>query len=286
MPEGVEVRWTTKCLKRHIEGLDLIQIVEYSQKSIKNNSLFKKPIGCTEVACVGKVLYIKLDGASDKLYLTIQFGLTGYLSLEKDKQYLRYSFLFGDLIVYYYDRINYGHLELLKPVDFFVKINKLGLDIFNPEDFNIHSLNTLMDLKGDSNICVFLMDQHILAGIGNYAKSEILYHANLSPMRKVKSLSSNERKELYGSICFVVYSIYLAGFAENREGVYYNIFTNLDCRIENIVMIDLELSRIIKAPSRYRIQVYNKTTDLFGNPVEKLETDDKRTTYWVQELQR
>jgi hypothetical protein len=51
-------------------------------------------------------------------------------------------------------------------------------------------------------------------------------------------------------------------------------------------MIDLELSRIIKAPSRYRIQVYNKTTDLFGNPVEKLETDDKRTTYWVQELQR
>jgi formamidopyrimidine-DNA glycosylase len=216
MPEGVEVRWTTQCLKRHIEGLNLLQIVEYSQKSIKNNGLFKKPIKCTEVACKGKVLYIKLQGPIDKLYLTIQFGLTGYLSLEKGKQYLRYSFLFGDLIVYYYDRINYGHLELLQSADFVIKIDKLGVDIFNPEDFNQRTLNTLIDLNGDSNICVFLMNQNILAGIGNYAKSEILYHANISPMRKVKSLSTKERVKLYESICFVVYSIYLPWSAKYK----------------------------------------------------------------------
>lgn len=286
MPEGVEVRWTAKCLKRCFEGLKLVQIVEHTYKGIKNVELFKKPMKCTEINCKGKVLYMKLEGSTSKLYLTIQFGLMGYFSLESDKQYKRFSFNFGDKRLYYYDMLNYGNLELLRSTDFIVKMDKLGLDIFRPDEFNQSSLNELIDLNGISNICVFLLDQSILAGIGNYAKSEILYHSNISPKRKVNSLTSKERVQLYESIYFVVYSCYLAGFTETREGVYYSIFNNLDCNLEDVTKGDLELLKFDKVPSKYSIQVYKKSSDLFGNRVEKLKTEDNRTTYWVPELQR
>ena len=286
MPEGVEVRWTARCLKRCFEGLKLVQIVEHTYKGIKNVELFKKPMKCTEIDCKGKVLYMKLEASSTKYYLTIQFGLMGYFSLEPDKQYKRFSFNFGDKRLYYYDMLNYGNLELLRPTDFIVKMDKLGLDIFRPDEFNQSSLNELIDLNGSSNICVFLLDQSILAGIGNYAKSEILYHSNISPERKVNSLTSKERVQLYESICFVVYSCYLAGFTETREGVYYSIFNNLDCNLEDVTKGDLELLKFDKVPSKYSIQVYKKSSDIFGNRVEKLKTEDNRTTYWVPELQR
>jgi formamidopyrimidine-DNA glycosylase len=286
MPEGVEVRWTTKCLKQNFEGLELVQIVEHTHKGIKNSELFRRPMKCTEINCKGKILYIKLEASNSKLYLTIQFGLTGYLSLEPDKQYKRFSFLIGNVRLYYYDMLNFGNLELLKPKDFFVKIDTLGLYVFRQEEFNQRSLNELIDLNGDSNICVFLLDQSILAGIGNYAKSEILYHSNISPKRRVNSLSAKERVQLYESICFVVYSCYLAGFVESREAKYYDIFTNLHCRLEDVVKDDLLQLKVEKVPSKYRIQVYKRKTDIFGNPVEKLDTEDKRATYWVPELQR
>ena len=155
MPEGVEIRWTTRCLKKHFEGLELVQIVENTYKGIKNVELFRRPMKCTEINCTGKVLYIKLEASNSKLYLTIQFGLTGYLSLEPDKHYKRFSFLIGDTQLYYYDMLNYGNLELLKPKDFFLKIDTLGLYIFNRAEFNQRSLNELIDLNGSSNICVF-----------------------------------------------------------------------------------------------------------------------------------
>jgi formamidopyrimidine-DNA glycosylase len=286
MPEGVEVRWTTRCLKKHFEGLELVQITENTYKGIKNSELFKRPMKCTEIDCKGKLLYMKLEHSNSKLYLTIQFGLTGYFSLDPDKQYKRFSFLFGDVRVYYYDMLNYGNLELLKPKDFFVKIDKLGLDIFNQEEFNQPSLNELIDLYGGYNICVFLLDQSILAGIGNYAKSEILYHSNISPKRTLNSLSEKERVKLYESICFVVYSCYFSGFAETREAKYYDIFNNLNCNLEDVVRDDLERLNMSIIPKKYHIQVYKRRIDLFGNRVERLKTEDGRTTYWVKELQR
>jgi formamidopyrimidine-DNA glycosylase len=286
MPEGVEVRWTTNCLKGILEGLELTNIIEHSNKSIKNNELFKPTYKCIKIGCKGKLLYLELQNGKSKLYLTVQFGLNGYFSTKPNHNYLRYSFVFTGVTLYYYDKINYGHLELLTVNSFTEKINKLGIDIFNPSDFNQSNLNTLINFNKESNICVFLMNQHILAGIGNYAKSEILYHSNISPKRVMKSLTIKEKKDLYESICYVIYSCYLAGFSVTRTGEYYNIFTNLNCNLDDITQTDLLMLKLPKVPNKYIIQVYGKSEDLFGNRVDKLETSDGRTTYWVPLLQK
>ena len=47
-----------------------------------------------------------------------------------------------------------------------------------------------------------------------------------------------------------------------------------------------EFLHIVKGLKKYIIQVYDKKVDLTGNKVEKLDTPDKRTTYWVPFLQK
>ena len=130
------------------------------------------------------------------------------------------------------------------------------------------------------------MDQKKIAGIGNYAKCEILYHANLSPLRAMNTLNSSEIYKLYHSICYVVYSCYSAGFSVPREKKFYTIFDNLKCTHQSILKEESpEFLNIVKGIKKYIIQVYDKKIDLIGNKVERLETPDRRTTYWVPKIQ-
>jgi hypothetical protein len=131
------------------------------------------------------------------------------------------------------------------------------------------------------------MYQKKISGIGNYAKCEILYHSNLSPLRTMNSLNSAEIYKLYHSICYVVYSCYAAGFAVSRDKKFYTIFDNLKCTHQSILKEESpEFLNIVKGIKKYIIQVYDKKVDLTGNKVEKLETPDRRTTYWVPVLQK
>lgn len=276
MPEGVEVKWTAKCLQKHFIGLQLLTIGSHGKREIQNLNLFKQGI-CSEIGSKGKVLYIKFD----KLYLICQFGLTGFFSIKQGLNNLRYTLHFVDKTLYYYDTVNFGRFEIVNESGYITKMAGLGIDVFG---LTPKSLNALIERKGSTNICVFLLDQKLIAGIGNYAKSEILYHSNISPYRTMGTLSPIEIKKLFGSITFVIYSCYFAGFSTTREKEHYNIFANLSCNLESIIGDEL-LTHIVK-PSPYVIQVYGKTIDNVGNKVIRVETPDKRTTYWVEEVQK
>ena len=275
MPEGVEVRWMAKCLQRHFVNLELLSIQSHGKREIYNSHIFKQGV-CSEIGSKGKVLYIKFG----KLYLICGFGLTGFFSLDPNLNNLRYTLDFLDKKLYYYDDINFGRLEIVNESGYITKMNKLGIDVFG---LTLKSLKTLIERKGSTNICVFLLDQKLLAGIGNYAKSEILYHSNISPYRTMGSLSPNEIKNLFSSILFVINSCYYAGFSATREKEYYNIFGNLSCNLETIT--NDEILRPLVNPSPYVFQVYGKNIDNVGNKIIRVETPDKRTTYWVEEVQ-
>jgi formamidopyrimidine-DNA glycosylase len=278
MPEGVEIRWTAKCLEKQFVGLDLYMVQSHGKREVYNWEIFKQGM-CTEIGSKGKVLYFRFG----KLYLVCQFGLTGYFSTHKGQNNLRYTLNFLDKTLYYYDAVNFGRIEILNQSGFILKMNGLGIDIFNQKEFTQSALNSLIDRRGSTNICVFLLDQKLLAGIGNYAKCEVLYHSNISPYRTMGSLSKNEINKLFTSIHFVIFSCYFAGFSNTREKEYYNIFYNLNCSIDNIANDDI-LAQLVK-PSPYVFQVYGKTIDTVGNTVLRMETPDHRTTYWVKENQ-
>ena len=100
------------------------------------------------------------------------------------------------------------------------------------------------------------MNQTVIAGIGNYIKSDSLYLARISPHRTVFDLSDGELAILNRSIKQVMKESYQQG------------------------------GRYVSSGKTYSFLVYNQTHDIDGNKVVKEETADKRATFWVPEVQK
>jgi endonuclease-8 len=74
-------------------------------------------------------------------------------------------------------------------------LKKLGPDVLG-ETFDDKQALANLRKYPDMEIGVALLDQEILAGIGNYLKSEILFLARIDPRRRISALSNKELKEI------------------------------------------------------------------------------------------
>jgi formamidopyrimidine-DNA glycosylase len=79
------------------------------------------------------------------------------------------------------------------------EIKSLGVDAISAE-FILTKFNKILDRKAKSPIGIILMDQHLIAGIGNIYRSEILFEAGILPTRKAGTVSITERKKLFQMI--------------------------------------------------------------------------------------
>jgi formamidopyrimidine-DNA glycosylase len=78
----------------------------------------------------------------------------------------------------------------------------LGIDP-TTRKFTLNNFRKLLNLK-QMNVKSFLMNQSILAGIGNIYANEILFNSGISPLRKLSQLSEKEISKLYDSIKFIL----------------------------------------------------------------------------------
>lgn len=277
MPECIEVKWTSDCLEHLLKGSELLVLLnnfksdKYASKELIHSNV-------VEIFSIGKQLFIELKNTQ---YVNIHFGLTGYLSLEENKEYLRHTLIFKkgeDLIhLYYYDKINFGDISVLNYDDFMNKKFSLGIDIFNPNLLTLENFKKLFVNKR-ANICSFLINQKVISGIGNYLKCEILYHAKISPFVSVSKLSDSEIQTLYTTIKKVIYTIYLCGFAEEREEEYYKVYQNLKCDYRSMTKDYLDVNYQLKP---YVFEVYKRKFDSKGKRVYAVITPDNRTTYTI-----
>ena len=87
-------------------------------------------------------------------------------------------------------------IELLEPweIEQHPYIARLGPDVAD-EDVELSAVLEQVKNKkfGGRQLCHLLLDQSFLAGVGNYLRSEILFHAGLNPTRKLNSLTSEEQ---------------------------------------------------------------------------------------------
>lgn len=95
-----------------------------------------------------------------------------------------------------------GELELIKDKEDFIQRKELGPDI-SSDDFDFDSFFELMKKRGGM-VKSSLMDQKLMAGIGNECSDEILFQARIHPKKKVKDLSENELKDIYEKAEMVV----------------------------------------------------------------------------------
>lgn len=220
MPEGPEVESVRQeilpILPKQVEH---IQLTPLSQKYPKyqnqqasfdffNNTLLK------DIHRFGKFLVWCFEG-TDKVILN-HLGMTGRwclcnnLKLQPDiithpKVIIRLDkpphLIFDDIR-------NFGQFKVIQSYDEVMKyppIKSQGIDgLENPFPNKIF-IELISDKRyQDKIIGELLLNQRLVAGVGNIYKAEALFHARIHPLRKVKTLTQTDKERLGSSISEVL----------------------------------------------------------------------------------
>lgn len=148
----------------------------------------------------GKHLFIALSGAG---CLAMHFGTNGSLRLvaedAPDPPYVRLSLVFsgGDRLAYLNPR-RIGNVQLVKDAESFIADAGLGPDALDRR-FGLKAMEALVAGR-KRDIKSILMDQQMIAGIGNIYSDEILFQAHIHPDTKGDALGSQQIERLYAAM--------------------------------------------------------------------------------------
>ena len=268
MPEGPEVKRIAEKLRSTVVDKNLESIEILSGRYLKhgppdnfNNFAKSLPVKISDVACKGKFIYIILENGTS-VWNTL--GMSGGWS-SSPKKNSRIKLNLGTDTVFFNDMRNFGTIKISSDIDqLHKKLESLGPDMLSDEVSDDVFMSRIQK-KSKKTVAEAIMNQSIISGVGNYLKSESLYLAQISPHRTVESLSSTEISNLNSAIRTTIRSSYLSG------GATIHTFLNFD-----------------DTPGEYsrRFAVYNQKSDIMGNQVVREVTKDKRTSFWVPDVQK
>ena len=145
----------------------------------------------------GKHLLASIDRGG---WLTLHFGMTGALHFvpepDQEPPFTRVRLDFAnDGSLAYTNKRMIGRVGLIENADDFIANEKLGPDAldrhFDFSAFKAAVLGSKRDIKS------VLMDQQIIAGIGNIYSDEILFQARINPAARMDTLTPNQLKQLF-----------------------------------------------------------------------------------------
>jgi len=144
----------------------------------------------------GKHLFACVDG---KFWLMFHFGMTGFFEYFKKKEkkppHTRILFRFENGYYLAYDSQRMlGKVQVVEDAGRFVIESHLGSDAL---DLSLAALKNLVRGRRGA-VKTFLMNQSLIAGIGNIYSDEILFQAGIHPKTQVKNLDEGQIENLYG----------------------------------------------------------------------------------------
>ena len=200
MPELPEVETVCRALSKVIKN-STIKKIEFYRKDLRwqvkdnlevslKNNIFIDPYRR------GK--YILIPTNTDKIFL-IHLGMSGQIRIKKKDIVQKHDHMRlivennnKHFIITYNDSRRFGYIDLFKKKELreHFLLSKIGVEPLGRELTTEYLQNNFK--KRVINIKNALIDQKIIAGIGNIYASEILYKAKINPLRKVNSLSQND----------------------------------------------------------------------------------------------
>ena len=230
MPELPEVETVVRDLNKKIKGDFLVGFETVWPKALKNVSLakFKKELAGRKILCarrLGKNIFIDLSGGKT-IYLHLK--MTGHLLVKskikgaappgrgddnkkdffKDRvnQYIRHIFHLRDekggiKKLEFSDLRKFGKIVWVETneINRLKEIKGLGVDALSRE-FDLAKWQEILKQKRGMKIGVLLLEQNLIAGIGNIYRAEILFAAGVSPHRLAGSLKKKEKEAIFQSI--------------------------------------------------------------------------------------
>jgi formamidopyrimidine-DNA glycosylase len=143
--------------------------------------------------------------AGDKLWLRLHFGMTGSLHYlkndEETPKTTRVLFLFANnRRLAFDDQRKFGEIELIKGVDEFLQTSGLGPDAL---EISASKLRTVLG-KHRGALKAILLNQQLIAGIGNLYADEILFRARMHPATEGARLSDKNLTGLFRAMRYVL----------------------------------------------------------------------------------
>ena len=206
MPELPEVEG----FRKYVEGTSLDQTilkVEITDKKVVDHdtSEFIKALERQQFIGtdrVGKYLFVLTDGPQ---HLMMHFGMTGSPRYYKDEadapRHGRVIFHFdsGFRLAYNCPR-KFGRLTLTSSVEDYCKEKKIGTDAakISWDEFQARISGRKTPIKAA------MMNQSILAGVGNWIVDEVLFQAQLHPEERVNELKEPDLREVFDKMQYVI----------------------------------------------------------------------------------
>lgn len=217
MPELPEVENVIRSLVNKVTGKKVESVVVITPSIIYKRTDFIDLVKDKTIVSLerrGKYIIIRLDEGN----LLIHLRMTGKLLFNGEMSkhtHLRLDFTNGDYLIYNdvrkFGRINYlSNSEL----DIYLK-TKVGLEpgLMKFEEFKAKMEHKRGPLKK------ILLDQTVIAGIGNIYADEILFASGIHPLTETSKLKVDDYELLYNNIRGILEKAIIAGGSTIRDYV-------------------------------------------------------------------
>ncbi len=212
MPELPEVETTTKGLQKEIVGLKIIDVwTDLNTKDKRKRDtiadpkyfpIFKKEIKNAKILSVERVAKNILINLSNKKTILVHLKMTGNLFYGRYKPKDRFIHAIFELSnkkqLAFKDVRKFGKIVLLdtKTAHNTKHLNNLGPDALD-KNLDLPHFCERLQKKPNGKIKTVLMNQSILAGIGNIYSDEILWYSGIHPERRVSEIEKVEFKKMF-----------------------------------------------------------------------------------------
>lgn len=206
MPELPEVETVKRALSKTIVDKKILNIESNFKKIVAKpdfktfqNSIIGKKI--ESLSRRGKFLFFHLSGGQ---IMVSHLRMTGHWlvgSKIKRNKFMHLIFhLSGSQTMVYSDIRKFGRVWLIdaKELEKFEPILKLGPEPLGNEFVFAEFSQKLAKNKG--KIKVILLNQQVVAGLGNIYVDEVLHDAGVSPLRSANQLKVAEKKRIFDAI--------------------------------------------------------------------------------------
>jgi len=216
MPELPEVETVVRTLKSQIIGERIQNVSVFWPRTVYESETFIQDLTGKRIQDIkrrGKYLIFVLDQG----FMSVHLRMEGRFFLtplgEEPKKHTHVVFVLSDRKLEFNDTRKFGRLRysLEEPETY---LNALGYEPFDerltPEHLRALAKNRSVPLK------TFLLDQTMVAGIGNIYADEICFLSRLSPLKKVQTLTLKQWQEVIGIMRMVLSEAILEGGATVR----------------------------------------------------------------------
>ncbi len=226
MPELPEVETVVRQLQQKILLKTISHLKSYDSLVIDPKLTKLKNIRITNISRRAKYILLSLQNTQSIL---IHLRMTGHFHFvsknDSSQAYRKYCvakihFTDGSLLSYNAIR-RFERMQLLSSTQLREKLSSLGPEPLDPsytaDIFTRHirkSPNALIKNK--------LLDQTLIAGIGNIYAQEALYHASILPQSQIKTVSTKSLKQLHTQLRLILTKSIQNG------GTTVNNYTHLD----------------------------------------------------------